>query len=92
MLTSPVSVVAWGLRRQAMGKGLALLLIIAAIIANILLVSFTRSEGVEYFERAWSSLRGGVIVWACLWAMWQVVALAALLWPGPREVPGGNAR
>jgi hypothetical protein len=82
LVTSPLAVVAWAKRRSVTGKRIALLLVVAAIGANVALVSLTKAEGVHYFERAWSSGREFVIVWAVLWAAWQVVALAALFWPG----------
>jgi hypothetical protein len=69
------------MRRRAVGKGLALLLLVAAIIANINLRAATRAEGQRYFDRVWSDSPGDVAAWAALWAAWQVTALAVLFWP-----------
>ena len=81
VVTSPAAVVAWGLRRRASGKQLALLLLLAAVVANVVLYAEARSEGAEYFNRSWTRHRRMVVAWAVLWAAWQVLALAALLWP-----------
>lgn len=90
VLTSPAAVVAWGLRRRTAGKQLAMLLLMAAVIANVVLRAEGRGEGAEYFARIWPSQRGMLIAWGALWASWQVVALAALIWPG--ATPRANAK
>ena len=77
-VTSPLSGVAWALRHRPAGRGLALILLVTAVAADVTLVSFTRSEGVEYFGRAWSSEQGLTLTWAAAWALWQLVAAAAL--------------
>jgi phosphoglycerol transferase MdoB-like AlkP superfamily enzyme len=82
LVTSPVAVVAWAKRRDATGKRIALLLVAVAIVANLILVNLTKAEGARYFESEWSSNPEIVVIWAALWAVWQVVALAALFWPG----------
>jgi hypothetical protein len=82
LVTSPLTVVAWAKRRSVTGKRIALLLVVAAIGANVALVNLTKAEGTHYFESAWSSFPEVVAVWAALWAVWQVVALKALFWPG----------
>ena len=64
------------------GKGLALLLLVAAVVGDVLLVSMTNEEGTEYFDRVCSHAPGLVLAWAVLWLGWQVWALAAIIWPG----------
>jgi hypothetical protein len=81
VFASPLSAVAWAMRRRAVRNGVALLLLAAAIIADLTLLSATRSEEIDSFIRVWSSAPMRVTVWAMLWAAWQVVALGALLWP-----------
>ena len=77
-VTSPLSGVAWAMRRRRAGRGPTLILLATAIAADVTLVSFTRSEGVEYFGRAWSSEPGLMLTWAAAWALWQLVAAASL--------------
>src|SRR3954471_5057748 len=59
LIAAPVSGVAWAMRRRAVGKGIALLLVIGSIIANGILLALTKSEGTDYFDRVWSSIPEG---------------------------------
>ena len=78
VVASPLSVVAWHLRRRPTGRRLAWVLLAAAVVANIALVVATRHEGFGYFQKAWSSLPLAVLAWAVLWSAWQVLVLLAL--------------
>ena len=90
MLASPLSAVAWAMRRRGAGKVLGLLLVETAAVADVCLAVAAESEGIDPFVREWSSERGAMIAWAALWAMWQVVAFVAVLWPRPRWSPDGR--
>jgi hypothetical protein len=81
LVASPVAGVAWAKRRRLTGKRIALVLVALAVGANLVLVHLTRAEG-PYFESEWLSDPEMVVIWAALWAVWQVVAVFALFWPG----------
>jgi hypothetical protein len=91
LITYPLSGVAWAMRRRPAGKAVALFLLLAAIVADFELRNDARAEDNYYFERVWSNERADVIAWAALWFAWQVVVVAALVWPPQsRPAPNGN--
>jgi hypothetical protein len=58
----------------------ALLMIAAAMgFADAFLVFSTRSEGVSYFWKVWSSTPGGIVLWAVLWIAWQLAVVVVLV-------------
>jgi hypothetical protein len=82
ILGAPVAAVAWILRRKHIGFYLALAMLIVATVTNAYLWRTTVAEGVEYVGKVWSTAPALVILWAVMFASWQLVALAVVLCRG----------
>jgi len=57
-------------------RGLALPLIVAAgaIVPDVLLLDLTLAEGTYYVEKVWNASATLIVVWAVLFASWQILA------------------
>lgn len=92
--TFPITGVALALRRQWTGKALAMLLLVAALWSDIYLLVRIAADGWDYASWVWSRDPLTLFTWAASWMLWQVGALAALLWPRrlkrPVATPAGR--
>ena len=80
-LTLPLAAVAWVLRRRVAGKVLAMVLVYVAVHLDVALYHMT-VETPNYMAQIMGGL-GLVAPWAGLWALWQFLALGALISPAP---------
>jgi hypothetical protein len=89
-LTLPLAAVAWVSRRRGAGKVLAMVLVYVAVHLDVALYHMTVQT-----PNYRAQIMGGpglVAPWAALWALWQFLALGALISPPPwTTLPGSRA-
>jgi uncharacterized membrane protein len=78
LVVLPLLGASWANRHREIGKGLAILVVGAAILLDFWVVSATTSE-VRYFHSALRGARSLVTLWVVLWLLWQVAAIVHLL-------------
>jgi hypothetical protein len=77
IVASPLSCVAWSLRHTRSGKGLALVLMAVAFVADGNLLAGVYPSGV--LVQAWSSNPSGFVGWLTLWTIWQALSARSLV-------------
>jgi hypothetical protein len=77
IVAAPLTGIAWGFRRHHWSLWLSLLLVITAIVLDALLLLMTKYEGIHYFNRVLTAMTDGVMLWALLFATWQLWAITA---------------
>ena len=85
VVASPLSCVAWALRRTPVGRWLGLLLLAGGFAADVILVSALWNAGTDFLRLTWNSDPRLVMGWVTLWTIWQALAAAALV-PGEIRV------
>lgn len=68
------------------GRFVSFTLLLAAGIADVLIVKETLAEGLGYVERTISAVPLMFLVWLVLWVGWQLVFLSQCLIPSPGRV------
>ena len=75
---APLAALAWSMRKRGWGLGLSLVVAAGAIAGDAVLLSATLSEGTDYVAKVWRLCPELVIVWAVLFASWQVLAAVTI--------------
>jgi hypothetical protein len=78
-ITSPLSAVAWRMRRSIGGKVLAAALVAVALGADAVIAAAPRLEGEDYFRLSWSRQSWFLAGWFGTWGIWQVLCVGAVL-------------
>jgi hypothetical protein len=78
---SPLSCVAWALRRTRAGKWVGLLLLAAGFVADVILIFAFLTAGTDFLTITWKYDPRLVMGWVTLWTIWQALAAASLV-PG----------
>lgn len=76
---APLAGLAWSARSRGFGRVLAIVVLTGAIAFDVVLWRETMKEGTHYVERVWSSGPGFVLLWAALFASWQLLAATVAL-------------
>jgi hypothetical protein len=90
-LTLPLAAVAWVFRRRAAGKVLATVLVYVAVHSDV--VVYHRTVDTPNYTARIMGNPAPAAAWAALWALWQFLAVTALVWPPPwRTLPRSEGR
>ncbi|WP_165248593.1 hypothetical protein [Paludisphaera soli] len=73
-------------RRRPMIKMIAAVV----ILTDLLLVIASWQEGASYIAKVWSTIPRLVVIWAILWASWQLALLAVLVLDASRPARLGS--
>jgi hypothetical protein len=76
---APVSALAWVTRKKRAGVLAALAMLLAALCLDLVLWGQTMAEGTRYVRRVWESGPVWLLVWALLFASWQVLAASVII-------------
>jgi hypothetical protein len=85
VIASPLSCVAWALRRRRAGRRLVLFLLAGGLAADVVLACALWNAGTDFLGLAWNYNPRLVIGWTTLWILWQALAAAALV-PGEADL------
>jgi hypothetical protein len=80
-LALPLGTLAWVLRRRGGGKVLATVLVYVAVHSDVVLYHMTVKR--PHYAAQIMGNPALVAAWAGLWALWQLLALTALISPPP---------
>jgi hypothetical protein len=92
LFTCPLACTAWTLRGSLDGRLLSGALLIAALVADLVILHATRAQGNAYFHLDWQSRPVVVIAWLALWSTWHAAALAGLVLPRRARNADGDLR
>lgn len=76
ILGAPMAGLAWSMRDRLFGVLLAIVVVLGAIGFDLTLWFATEKEGTNYAVKAWTHGPGFVVLWAALFASWQLLAAA----------------
>ena len=79
VIAAPLTGVAWGFRRRRWSLWLSAILVATAIGVDFALFVMTKNEGSNYVENVLRVASDSVVLWAFLFASWQLWASVAAL-------------
>lgn len=79
LVGAPLAGLAWAYRDRLLGMLLAIAVLTGAIVFDGLLWLATVKEGTNFARKAWNHGPGFVLLWAALFASWQLLAAATPL-------------
>jgi hypothetical protein len=79
LVGAPLAGLAWSLRERRGGFLLAVAVVLGALGFDLMLWRETLSEGTSYLASVWGAGAGLVLIWAVMFASWQVLAAIVVL-------------
>jgi hypothetical protein len=89
---APIAGVVWELRRQRWSLSLSLPLVAIAIYTDIKILIETRIEGINYLQKMWENSPEWVVLWAVLFASWQLWAVFSMVYALRLKVVGNRTQ
>jgi hypothetical protein len=76
---APLAGLAWSLRKRRGGFLIASAVLVGALGFDLMLWRATLNEGTSYLARVWRNGASLVLIWAVMFASWQMVAAIVVL-------------